>query len=278
MIGQKKIDEFAFVLLGAIIFISIMAVYWYPKAEVISSVKPNKITIHSLPGETIESSFNLTAQGTMNLEAGGQIASWIDFTDDTVYASGKEQIVTFEVNVPSDTALGIYTGYIEVKGNETSKQIPVEIIVENKTMYKERRISIPDFSISYEGSTNALHREKNVEIYAGLIRHKKKTFVVTLTDEQISSMRARISSLRGWYWRERSKRGTDILTSISGQGPGPWECIMPEPFRPILNFENRGLDVRILSRLPACLVAALLRVLQQKNRRSSASLPFTPVT
>ena len=188
--AQTKVDEFAFILLGAVIFITILSIAWIKTPSEITYVYPQKLVFHLSPGDHGSKTIIINGSGVMSATPKGEIASWItpQYTSFTVDGGGSFSV---SVNVPSDASIGSYEGSLVISSNESEKVVKIIVFVENVTKTKERVIPLADFSISYVGSSKEIYRKTDVSISDDT----KFTAVIQFDELQlkhISSLKAKI--------------------------------------------------------------------------------------
>ena len=188
MLGQTRIDEFAFILLGAIIFIAILMVTWTTPAELPPNVSPSSITIHLRPNQTYTFKLNISGKITnVRLEANGTIVESISFSKNHFDIPSKFELV--DVTILSPNVTGEYDGYIIVKSTGGEKDIPVKVFVEKSIKLSTRTISFEDFSISNFGNEKILASKQDVTISTSYFSKNK----VRLIGEIDASMLPKIS-------------------------------------------------------------------------------------
>lgn len=188
-----KIDEFAFVLIGGVLMLIIMAILYSIPAEAPPQVSPLSFEKNAYRGSTM--SFDLTINGTpvagkpalagVNLTALGDIRRWISFNKQNfdVYEGDTVKVT---IKVPTSAELGHNRGRIEIEGAGGTKSIYVDIFVIDKgSAATSRPIFLDDFSVSYVSTGESLDERSNVEVTKSYFGEEPTSLVGIVDDENL---------------------------------------------------------------------------------------------
>ena len=170
----KIIDEFAFVLLGALIFIGIMLVFWTTPQELPPSLEPRSISIRMLPNSektiTLKVIGNLT---NVRLEANGTLSNIVHFPENNFHVDGEKDV---KVIIRSSVALGEYSGYILASGKGGEDAIELTVNVIPTLTLTSRSVSVEDFTISNYLSEKVVANNTEFSLEKSLFSSKSAKF------------------------------------------------------------------------------------------------------
>ncbi len=190
MKGQQRIDEFALVLLAAVIFIVILMVVWTTPTESPPVVKPTSILLTMENGTS--TSFQLTISGpitNVSLSTVGVIASWITF-DQNNFDVLNSTVITATVAVPNYTFPGLYQGSIIVTSTGGQANISVGITITNTPVFSTRSIPLGSFTISYTNGTQVISSASDVVVAQGYFYSKPLTLTGSVDPNQLQSAKS----------------------------------------------------------------------------------------
>ncbi len=146
----KIIDEFAFILLGALILIGILLVFWTTPPELPPSLTPRSISVKMLPNTQKTITFKIIGNLTsINMVANETISSFVSFPENNFDVYGEKEVKAI---LSSPSSYGKYSGYIIAKGKGGEDSIHVTLHVVPTLTLTSRSISIQDFTVSNYGN------------------------------------------------------------------------------------------------------------------------------
>ena len=168
--AQRKIDEFAFILLGGIILILILMFTWTTPPEPLPYISPLSIEVSVLRGSAKEVLLSINGSATnVSLKAVGDIAKWTKFSKNNfnVYDYGTVSII---FDVPSLAREGLYSGNIifESLGGKLTIPVSLNVFSEKSMRISYRQIEpFGEFRIEYSPSEVTLEERKDLEVRKG---------------------------------------------------------------------------------------------------------------
>jgi len=145
-----KFDEFGLIMVGAVIFIGILALGFTTPSEFPPRLSPAEVKMSLDPGSYESFTFNISGRVSgVNVSFGGQIADWMS-TD--VYDYGaltRTTPVKVRVNVPTTATAGTYKGNVIVSGKEGVSDIGVTVTVSAVKRLESKTYQIGDFRAAY---------------------------------------------------------------------------------------------------------------------------------
>lgn len=190
-------DEFAFVLLAALIFIAIMLIHWTTSQEFPPSLEPKVISVRMLPNTQKILTFrvigNLTA---VNLEANGTLSQLISFPENNFNVYGEKEVKAI---LKSPVSYGKYEGYIIAKGKGGEDSIKVTVYVTSNLSLTYRSIPVEDFKIYNYGSEEVVRSEREFVVERSLFSSKKAKLIFKLENREIEELKLKlaISNVKG---------------------------------------------------------------------------------
>ncbi len=172
---QTRVDEFAMVLLGALIFIIILAVVWTIPPEAVPMVSPQSIEISVIKGgvRIVSLTFNGSATN-VSLSAEGAIKNWVKFSKQNfnVVNFGSVDISFY---VPEDVDEGVYTGNIVISslGGEVKIPVSLKVVSSSSENLAFRQLKpFGSFKLESKPSTVVLEERKDITIEKGYFSNK----------------------------------------------------------------------------------------------------------
>ena len=187
----KMIDEFAFVLIAALIFIGIMLIFWTTPQELPPSLEPGSISIRMLPNSQKTITFKIIGNLTsVNLIANDTLSQIISFTENNFDVKGEKEIKAI---LNSPIGYGIYSGYIIARGKGGEDAIDVKVYVVPTLTLSKRSISIEDFKISNYGGEKVLDNKSDFIVERSLFSSKAARLVFRLESLEIEEAKLRLT-------------------------------------------------------------------------------------
>lgn len=170
--GQQRIDEFAIVLLAAVVLITILMVVWTTPTESPPSVQPTSIILSMSNGTT--SSFQMTILGSITnvtLSAQGAFAPWVTF-DQNDFDVLNSTVVTATVAVPNTTLPGIYEGSVVITSTGGQATVSVTVAISNTISLSSTPMPLGSFTISFLNGTQIISSASNAIVSQGYFSSK----------------------------------------------------------------------------------------------------------
>jgi hypothetical protein len=184
-------DEFAWILMGALVFILIITMIWLPSREPSPLVEPKSVDRILTQGSS--TSFFLSINGTstgklsnVTLTPLGGISNWISFDKNNFDIENSDQ-VGVTVIIPTNVMSGTYTGSITVSSAGGKVSVPVTITVANiaQLELKSRPIFLGDINVRYFVGPEILAAKENFEVTKSYFKESKETLVVSIPSEKL---------------------------------------------------------------------------------------------
>jgi len=153
---KAEMDEFGWILIGALVFIVIISVAWLPAKEPSPVVDPKSVELNIVAGSG--TAFYVTINGSKagkmtnvtltNADCCAQ--NWVSFDKNKLEIEGSEKVM-ISVVVPKGTTTGTYTGRIKVSspGGETYVSLKINVVGISEVKIKSRPILIGDVNVRY---------------------------------------------------------------------------------------------------------------------------------
>jgi len=187
---QKIIDEFAFVLLGALVFIGIMLVFWTTPEELPPSVEPKSIYVKMLPNSQKSITFKIIGNLTsVSLLANGSISQFVMFPENNFNVLGEKDV---KAVFKSPSSYGEYRGYIIIKGKGGEDAIEVKMNVVPLLSLTQRSFSIEDFRITNSGGEKTLDSKSDFVVEKSLFSSKTSTLTFGLESFEIEDAKLKL--------------------------------------------------------------------------------------
>jgi hypothetical protein len=173
--STKIIDEFAFVLLAALVFIGIMLVFWTTPQELPPSLEPRTISVKMLPNSQKMITFKIKGNLTsVNLIANDTLSNIVSFSENNFNVYGEKEV---KVTLTAPSTYGRYTGCIIARGKGGEDTIEVKIDVVPTLTLTSRSLRIPDFKVSYYGEEKVVDRRSNFTVEKSLLSSKSAKII-----------------------------------------------------------------------------------------------------
>ncbi len=213
MKGQEKpaVDEFAFILLGAVIFIAILAFVLTPTSEPKPLVEPRSIVLRTLNGSSRAVEIVVYGNNTqINMSSEGIISGWVDFSPESFSVSGSKR-VTIYFDVPK-TAFGSYSGKIILKyiGGEVEIPVSVEVTREITEILSSRLIEpFGEFRLVYSIPSQVIAENSDIYVYRGVFDGNSVSLVGNLSDT------SKIKRIYLEFLIEESNKKNDLVVKVN---------------------------------------------------------------
>lgn len=186
----KIIDEFAFVLLAALIFIGVMLVFWTTPEELPPSVEPKSIYVKMLPNSQKSITFKIIGNLTsVSLSANDTISQFVIFTENNFNVFGEREV---KVVLKSPSSYGDYKGYIIIKGKGGEDVIEFKMSVVPLLSLTQRSFSIGDFRITNYGGEKTVDSKSDFVVEKSLFSSKETTLTFGLENFEIEDVKLKL--------------------------------------------------------------------------------------
>ena len=144
---KAEMDEFGWILIGALIFIVIITVVWLPARQPSPVGYPNSVELNMVAGSV--NSFFLTINGSdsgeltnVTLTPSGVIKDWVSFDKNVFDIDSGSESVRVNIAIPKTVVPGTYIGNIKISapGGKTSVSIKINVIGIGSAKVKSRPI------------------------------------------------------------------------------------------------------------------------------------------
>jgi hypothetical protein len=187
----KMIDEFAFVLIAALIFIGIMLIFWTTPQELPPSLEPRSISIRMLPNSQKTITFKIVGNLTsVNLNTNGSLSQIISFSENNFNVYREKEVKAI---LSSPTGYGRYSGYIIARGKGGEDAIDVTIYVVPTLSLTQRSIPIEDFRISNYGGEKVLDSKSDFVVEKSLFSFNSAKLVFRLEKFEIEEAKLKLT-------------------------------------------------------------------------------------
>jgi hypothetical protein len=211
-----RIDEFAFILLGGLVFIFLLMIMWSVPSEAPPVVQPTSVELAIRQGST--GSFDITFNDTfsaINLTAHGEINNWLSFErqDFDIVDSGS---VGVTVKVPEDENEGFYTGRIRIEsvGGESYVSVTVEVLEQTAEVISEPILPpLGDFTVSYSEGTEVLDSKSTATVSKGYFSQKSLNLAGIMTKDRLSIVTDAYIELE----IEDTNMAGDLVVKVNGE-------------------------------------------------------------
>jgi len=187
---KAQIDEFAWILMGALVFILIISIIWLPPKGPSPLVEAKSVDRTLTQGSS--TIFFLTINGTsagklsnVTLTPLGETKNWISFDKNNFDIEDSAQ-VRVTVIIPTNAMSGTYTGSITVSSAGGKVSVPVTITVANiaQLELKSRPIFLGDINVRYFIGPE-ISSTKNLEVTKSYFKESKETVSVPVPSEML---------------------------------------------------------------------------------------------
>lgn len=184
-------DEFGWILIGALVFIIIVTVVWLPSKQPSPVISPKSVELNIVGGST--TSFFITINGSssgkmsnVTLTPSDLIRYWVSFDKNTFDIDGSDT-VRVNVVIPKTVAPGTYLGNIEVSspGGKTTFSLRINVIGITQSVLKSQPISLGDVNIKYSVGSEDMVIRKNLEIVRSHFTETDESISVSVPSQQL---------------------------------------------------------------------------------------------
>ena len=186
---MPRIDEFAFILFGGVLFIVILMVLWSTPTETPPVFEPKTVELMVKQGGT--GSFEIELEGKftgVNLTATGDIKNWVTFNKNNfdVYEKSKVKVT---VEVPESKPADYYSGriIIESAGGTGQVSVVVEVIEETETVLSAPTV-LGDFTVSYSKGTDTLDSKSDVTVSRGYLASSGLKLTGSISSDKLATV------------------------------------------------------------------------------------------
>lgn len=183
---KLKFDEFSLIILGAIIFLGIMAISFTTPSEFPPKVSPLTVSLNLDPGSSER--FNINVSGKVsgvNISTSGEVGGWLAPGRTDLGALQKTETVPVTISVPSTASAGLHTGKITVFGKEGKVEVDVSVVVSAMKSLTSRTVPLGDFKVSYVSGTRTLDMRNKTFVSRSYLYEKPISMLGLVTDEEL---------------------------------------------------------------------------------------------
>lgn len=188
---KAQMDEFAWILIGALIFILIITLVWLPSREPSPLVDPKAVELNLVAGSA--TSFFITINGSapgklsnVTLTPLGGTKDWVSF-DQNNFDIEDSVKVRVTVVVPKTVTAGGYIGSIKISspGGETSVSLRINVVGITEVKLKSRPILLGDINIKYSVGSESLATRENLEIVKSYFTESDEVISIFIPSEKL---------------------------------------------------------------------------------------------
>ncbi|MBI2542805.1 MAG: hypothetical protein HYW24_01325 [Candidatus Aenigmarchaeota archaeon] len=215
--GQAKVDEFAWIILGAVGFVLLITlVFTSTVSRPVIEPKSLELTLAREDSHT----FPITVRSedgrkmtNVTLVAEGEIKDWLTFNKNSLDVDNSTT-VKITVQVPKSAILKTYKGEIKALTQGGSSLMSLSIIVSNQTVLKlsSRPVFLGEFDIKHTQGSEILDTRENIEISKGAFSESKGTFLMSYPQGKKSITTGAYLEL---FVTETNKNG-DLIVEFNG--------------------------------------------------------------
>ena len=239
-----KFDEFTLILLGAVIFIGILAVALSTPSEFPPRLSPIELTIDMEPGESYVFDFNITRKlSRVNASTTGQIASWITLSDTQIGITNGFKKVTARIDVPDFVDPGTYTGKIVVRSREGRADIDVTVVIPPVRNLEARTFELGSFYVTYLDEIRELDTRESYSVRKNHFGGDPLTLVAEIEAEDLTvvdsaAVRLNVDSTNNYGPLIVTQNGEEVFKETVGPG---------EVFVPLNASDVQGFNTVVVS-------------------------------
>ncbi|MEM5815006.1 MAG: hypothetical protein QXD89_00770 [Candidatus Aenigmatarchaeota archaeon] len=167
---QRGFDEFALVLVAALIFIGILAIYWSSTEETPPYILPREVMVYLLPNEKTSLTLKILANASNVYLECPEMLNFVTFSENNFPVDIEKEI---KINIIAPSQYNKYSGYIVARTSGGEDRIKLTIFVVPTYQLKYRAVTLPDFDITYYGEEKILTQRDNEFVEKSLFRDKK---------------------------------------------------------------------------------------------------------
>jgi hypothetical protein len=188
---KAAMDEFGWILIGALIFIVIVTVVWLPSRQPSPVLSPTSAEVNIVGGSA--TSFFITINGSssgkmtnVTLTPSDLIRGWVSFDKNTFDIDGSD-IVKVNVIIPKTVPSGTYLGSIEVSspGGKATFSLRINVIGITEAVIKSQPISLGDVNIRYSVGSQDMVTRTNVEIIRSHFTETDEAISIAIPSQQL---------------------------------------------------------------------------------------------
>jgi hypothetical protein len=188
---KAEMDEFGWILIGALIFIIIITVVWLPSRQPAPVIDPKSVELNIVGGSATTFFININGSGSgkmsnVTLTPSDLIRNWVSFDKNTFEIEGSEK-VRVNVVIPKTVAPGSYLGTIEVSspGGKTSFSLRINVIGINQAILRSKPISLDDVNIRYSVGSEDIVVRKNLEIVRSHFTETGESISISIPSQKL---------------------------------------------------------------------------------------------
>ncbi len=188
---KAQMDEFAWILMAALVFILIITIIWLPSREPSPLVEPKSVDLILTQGSS--TSFFLSINGTstgklsnVTLTPLGETKNWVSFDKNNfdIEDSAKVRVIAI---IPNNVIVGTYTGSIRLSstGGEVSIPLTINVVSVTEVKINSRPIFLGDINVRYFVGPEILASKENFEVTKSYFKESKETLFVSIPSEKL---------------------------------------------------------------------------------------------
>jgi len=167
---KAEMDEFGWILIGALVFIVVISVAWLPSREPSPVVDPKSVDLNIVAGSGTV--FYVTINGSktgkmtnVTLTPIDCAQNWVSFDKNKLEIEGSEKVMV-SVVIPKGTTAGTYTGRIKVSspGGETYISLKINVVSVSEVKIKSRPILLGDINVKYSVGSENIATGRDLEL------------------------------------------------------------------------------------------------------------------
>ena len=184
-------DEFGWILIGALVFIVVISVAWLPSKEPSPIVDPKSLDLNIVAGSgtVFYVTINGSKEGKMTnvtLTTIDCAQNWVSFDKNKLEIEGSEKVMV-SVIIPKGTTPGTYTGRIKVSspGGETYISLKINVVGISEVKIKSRPILLGDINIKYSIGSENIAVGRDLEIFRGYFSKSEEAMNISIPTQKL---------------------------------------------------------------------------------------------
>jgi len=179
-------DEFGWILIGALIFILVISIAWLPSKEPSPVVDPKSVDLNIVAGSG--TTFYITINGSktgkmtnVTLITIDCAQNWVSFDKNKLEIEDSEKVMV-SVVIPKGTTAGTYVGRIKISspGGEAFVSMKINVVSISEVKIKSRPILLGDINVKYSVGSESIATGMDLEIVRSSFTQSNEAVNITI--------------------------------------------------------------------------------------------------
>ena len=184
-------DEFGWILIGALVFIVVISIAWLPSRGPSPLVDPKSVDLNIVAGSG--TAFYITINGSkegemkdVNLTVVDCAQNWVSFDKNMLDIEDSERVMV-SVVVPKGTTGGSYVGRIKISspGGETFVTMRINVVSINELKIRSRPIYLGDVNVKYSVGSELISSGNDIEITKSSFSQTNEAMNITIPSQKL---------------------------------------------------------------------------------------------